>query len=142
MNCSCCDKGCNGSINTYSPYTLPTIDFIGGSSQDLRFHVYWHSCGNPFDLENCTADFSVVSFVNKTGAPIITKAMTVEKIGVDVDGETIYNRLVVSLIPKETVNLSGKYIYQISIKKKDGKAEIPKQGIFYISNNINKAFIA
>lgn len=26
---------------TYNPYTLPTIDFVGGETQDLAFNVYF-----------------------------------------------------------------------------------------------------
>lgn len=51
---------------------------------------------------------------------------------------TYDNVLTVTLSPTETVDLSGKYIYQIIIRDIDGDVEIPKQGILYITNNINK----
>ena len=35
----------------------------------------------------------------------------------------------------------GKHIYQISIKDINGDIEIPKQGIMYITANIDKGFI-
>ena len=54
---------------------------------------------------------------------------------------TINNVLTVTLKPKETVGLCGKYIYQIQIQDIDGDVEIPKQGILYITNNINRGFI-
>ena len=37
--------------------------------------------------------------------------------------------------------MSGKYIYQITIKDISGDVEVPKQGIFLVVNNINKGFI-
>lgn len=121
----------------YSPYTLPTIDFVGGETQDLAFHAYFYVNKLPFSLSRCTASFAVVSFTNKTGAPILTKPMKV----VFDNSVTVENVLSVTLDPSDTVDLCGKYIYQISIKDIDGDIEIPKQGILFITNNINKSFI-
>ena len=128
------------SACTYTPYTLPTIDFVGGSTQALRFRVYWHSLLYPYDLTRCTANFSIVHFINKTGTTIISKQMDIEELGGTGNGNT-YNVLTVTLLPQETVGLCGKYIYQITIKGDDGRAEVPNQGILYIANNINKVFI-
>lgn len=121
----------------YSPYSLPTIDFVGGETQDLAFNVYFYKNKQPFSLTGCTCNFSIVSFRNKKGAPILSKQMT----SIFNDAGTSDNVLTVTLQPDETVDLDGKYIYQIIIKDINGDAEIPKQGILYITNNINKAFI-
>lgn len=121
----------------YSPYTLPTIDFVGGETQDLAFHVYFYQGKRPFSLSGCSCNFSIVSFRNKTGTPILTKAMK----SITNDDGTADNVLTVTLLPAETVDLCGKYIYQIIIRDIDGDVEIPKQGILYITNNINKTFI-
>lgn len=122
---------------TYDPYTLPAIDFVAGETQDFAFHVYFHDDDKPFSLSGCDANFSVVSFTNRVGKPILSKEM-----GVTAPSEgSVDNVLTVTLLPKETVNLSGKYIYQISIRDEDGEVEIPKQGVLYITNNINKAYI-
>ncbi len=121
---------------------FPPIEFVGGSAQDLRFHVYWHTLKNPFDLSRCTANFSIVGFTNKRGSTILSKAMTIAKTGVSVDGGLVYNKLDVQLTSQDTVALEeGKYIYQISIKENTGKVEIPGQGALYITNNINKRYI-
>lgn len=50
------------------------------------------------------------------------------------------SQLFVSITPEDTVDLWGKYIYQISIKDANGVVEIPNQGILYITNNIHKDF--
>lgn len=123
--------------DTYNPYTLPTIDFVAGETQDLVFRVYFYKNRRPFSMTGCTSNFAIVSFTNKMGKPILTKPM--EDIFND-DG-TINNVLTVTLEPQETVDLCGKYIYQIQIKDVSGNVEIPKQGILYITNNINKGFI-
>ena len=54
---------------------------------------------------------------------------------------TAYNVLYVELKPSDTLDLFGKYIYQITIKDADNNADIPQQGIIYIHNNINKSFL-
>jgi len=124
-------------LNDYSPYTLPTIDFVGGETQDLAFNIYFYRNKRPYSLSGCTANFSIVSFRNKTGVPILTKEM-----GIRFNNEgTINNVLTVTLSPTETVDLSGKYIYEIQMRDIEGDVEIPKQGILYITNNINKGFI-
>lgn len=120
-----------------SPYVLPTIEFVGGETQDLSFNVYFYQNRKPYSLTSCTCEFSIVHFRNKTGEPVLTKMMDV---AYSATTET-YNVLTVTLNPMDTVDLAGKYIYQISIRDVDGDVEIPKQGILYITNNIDKDFI-
>jgi len=120
-----------------SPYVLPTIDFVGGETQDLAFNAYFYEDMKPFSMAGCTANFAIVSFINKSGAPIVSKVMGTAH---NKDG-TVENVLTVSLTPAETVDLFGKYIYQITIKDMSGEVEIPKQGILMITNNINKSFV-
>lgn len=119
-------------------YSLPEVDFIGGSSEDLVFHVYIDEENpRPFGLTNCTANFSIVNFTNKNGSPLVSKTM-----GVRInESETDYNVLHTSLEPEDTVNLFGKFIYQITIKDIDDNVDIPRQGIMHIHNNINKGFL-
>ena len=98
----------------YSPYSLPTIDFVGGSTQELVFHTFFSQNKKPFDLSSCTASFALINFVNKNGSPLIAKPMEVSK-SEDGDG-TVTNVLRVVLLPEETVDLVGKFIYQITIQ--------------------------
>ena len=119
-------------------YSLPEINFVGGSSEDLIFHVYCDKDDpKPFGLTDCTANFAIVNFVNKNGAPLVSKAMEV-RIN---EAGTDYNVLVVELKPSDTLDLFGKFIYQVTIKDIDNNADIPQQGIIYIHNNINKDFL-
>ena len=120
-----------------NPYTLPTIDFVGGESQELLFNVYFYKGRKPFSMTGCTSNFSIVDFRNKAGTPLLTKTMNVLE---NADGSS-FNVLSVDLTPSETYELSGKYIYQITIRDVNGNVEIPKQGLMYITNNINKGFI-
>lgn len=119
-------------------YSLPEIDFVGGSSADLIFNVYGKQDNpQPFGLTGCVANFAVIDYVNKTGEPVISKQM-----GTRMNGDnTAYNVLFVELKPKDTLELFGKYIYQITIKDSNSDVDIPQQGILYIHNNINKSFL-
>lgn len=122
-----------------NPYTLPAIDFVGGSTQDLIFHCYFYTNNRPHDLSSCVASFSIINYVNRYGEPIKKKSMTVKSSKWQ-DGE-INNLLCVTLDPEDTVDLpAGKYIYQISIKSITGDVEI-NQGIIHIINNIHKDFV-
>lgn len=122
---------------SYNPYTLPTIDFVGGETQDLAFNLFFYKNKAPFSTTGVSANFAIVSFTNRMGKPILTKPME----GTFNNEGTIDNVLTVTLEPSETVDLNGKFIYQIQIRDIDGDVEIPKQGILYITNNINKNFI-
>ncbi len=126
-------------MNLPNPYTLPTIDFVSGSTQDFLFHCYFFHNKEAHDLSSCTANFSVVHFVNKRGTPLLSKPMV---IGTDAStGGRTHNVLSVTLTPSDTIDLpAGKYIYQISIRDIKGNIEIPNQGIMYIIENINKPF--
>lgn len=116
------------------PYTLPQVEFVGGSTQDFAFRCRQHKTGRPLDMSGSEADFSIIDYGNKYGEPLVFRTMEVR------EGDGIYNVLFVSLPPEDTVDLVGKYIYQISIRDVDGVVEIPNQGILYITNNIHKDF--
>lgn len=119
-------------------YSLPEIQFVGGSSEDLTFHVYYDEKNpKPFGLFGGSANFSIVNFINKNSLPLVSKPMVIRTN----DEGTYYNVLFVSLEPTETVDLYGKFVYQITIKDVDGNVDIPHQGIINIHNNINKEFI-
>lgn len=116
---------------------LPTVSFVGGETQDFIFNVYYYKGKKPHSLSGCICDFSIVNCTNRRGVPICSKSMTVKH----TEGGAFDNVLAVTLHPSETIDLEGKYIYQITLKDINGDAEIPKQGYLYITNNINKKFI-
>lgn len=145
----------------YTPYTLPTIDFVGGETQDLAFNMFFNNeeptkGKQPFDMTGYMANLAIVNYINKKGTPIITKPMNIVPprntryetnhlvwYPMGEREDSVCNRLTVTLHATETVNLAGKYIYQISIKDPRGvDIDIPNQGILRIANNINKSFIS
>lgn len=117
-------------------FELPTISFVGGETQDFIFHIYHTNSNRPHSLGGCSCNFAIVNHVNRHGAPLLSEPMSIsydEELATD-------NILSITLNSLDTVDLEGKYIYQITIKDSDGRAEIPKQGYLYITNNINKEF--
>lgn len=127
----------NSSVCMVTPYTLPMIDFIGGSTQDLVFNVYNEADKQPSDLSSCTAAITVINFANQTGEADISKPMTVEGKDLEIEGN-VKNILHVQLAAEETIGLYGKFVYQISIQYPSGEME-QRQGLMYIMRNINQA---
>lgn len=119
-------------MNISNPYTLPEINFIGGSTQEIDCSVYLPDGKKPFDLEGCSAYFSLIDCVNKHWRPIIYNEMKIEA-----NESGILNVLRLQIKSAETIKLFGKYIYQISIHDSFGNID-NRQGIMLINNNINK----
>lgn len=126
-------------MNIPNPYTLPVISFVGGSTQELLFHTFYYENNERFDLTYCEANFAIVNYVNKYGVPVLTKKMEIYSDEGTTDQAP--NTLRVVLNPSDTVALNGKYVYQISLRDKSGRVEIPNQGIMLITNNIDKSYI-
>lgn len=124
----------------YNPYTLPTIDFVGGSTQDFVFHSFFLADKRPYDLSGCTAKFSIVNYTNQNGSPILSEPMEIAS-GDSYGDVAVSNLLKITLPPNKTCELHGKYIYQITIKESESQVDIPNQGILYITNNIDKGYI-
>lgn len=123
-------------------FVLPTIEFVGGSSQDLVYHTYFYAGGKPFDLSSCEAFFSVIGYANRGGKALFSKKMSVGTSVLQEGEETVSNVLRVTLDPSDTVDLCGKYIYQITIRDVSGDVDIPKKGILIIEDNIARDLIS
>lgn len=117
-------------------YTLPELDFVGGATNDFQFRVYRdEGKTEAADLDGCTANFSLVNIINKSGTPALSKSMTVAQ-----DEKT--SMLTVTLTAADTVNLNGKFVYQITIIDSRGFSIIPDQGIMHIHSNINRGLLS
>lgn len=112
-------------------YTLPELTFVGGETQEMKFRLK-EIDGSLYNAKYCTANFSICNYSNKVGTPIITLTPTFIS-----DGGKIIHILHIVLPAEKTVNLFGKYIYQIVIMDDTGRIEIPNQGIMNITRNIN-----
>jgi len=110
-------------------YTLPEISLVGGQTETFQFRLF-NANGEPFG--GCTGNFAVVDFSNQEGDPLISKDFTV-------DDST--NIAVVSLASGDTLDLYGKYIYQLTLCDIQDNVDIPNQGIMQIAHNINRGFL-
>lgn len=121
-------------------YTLPELCFVGGSSETLEFNLYRNKDNpTPFDLNGGAAHFSLVNMINKGGAPVVEKEMTVDVMeGQGTDSPK--NVVRVTLDPSDTVDLFGKFVYQITLVDVE-KNIVSYQGVAMIHNNINKGLI-
>ena len=113
-------------------YRLPTISIVAGAAKNLYFPVT-NKSGETVNTTGCTARFSAVNCANRAGRTVI------EKVATTVDGAL--DVLTFTLEPKDTINLEGKFIYQIWVKDANGIPEEPQQGELYIVRNIDKTFI-
>ena len=109
----------------YKMYSLPEIRFVGGSSEDLQFNLYYdEDKTKPFNLFGGEANFSIVNFINKNSTPLVSKRMELDYVEVDDNDDGVketkyYNVLRISLEPEDTVDLFGKFVYHITLKDVD-----------------------
>ena len=117
-------------------YTLPEVSFVGGATQVLKFDLV-EDTGDAFDTDNCAVNFSIIDYSARNP----NNAISIISLTPDISGS-----MVTVTIPAETTkNLVGKYIYQMTVHDSgDGSGDeyqIPNQGIMYIAQNINPAYI-
>lgn len=119
-------------------YILPEINFVAGQSEKILWNVY-DSNKEPFDGSDCIVNFAIVDYSNRTETPIISKEFGFR---VPDDDSTVQNVILVQLSPSDTLELEGKYIYQLTIVNQTSEeVSIPYQGIMMIYKNINKPFL-
>lgn len=113
--------------------TLPDWEFTGGETQEYEFTLRSED-GGYYDVPKATASLAVAEFINPQ-VVVLTKEVTVAA------NSNKYNCLVTfTLDPEDTVDLCGKYIYQITLKTTDGTISVPQRGRMYIIQNIDKSF--
>ena len=114
---------------------LPEWKFVGGETQKRTFTLHELNRDRTYDIPGAYVELAVVDFVNPKSDAKLRKSIEVKS-----DSNGRYCEAVVNLDPADTVNLSGKYIYQITIKDLLGNV-VALRGIMHISENINKTFI-
>lgn len=108
-------------------------EMIGGVRTKLLFEITRSETGEPLKLGAYKGWFSMVPASNRTITPVVSKEMKVET---DSNGNAL-NVMSVILTSKDTYELSGKYIYQVTIFTRTGQADVPEQGELFIKRNID-----
>lgn len=117
-------------------FNLPSLSFIGGETEELKFRLCTES-GGLFNAEGCRAYFSLIQYGNRYGEAIIKKDA---RILTGEGGKLCYAS--VTITPSDTANLFGRYIYQICVINDGGIVDIPGQGICDITKNINPEYVS
>jgi hypothetical protein len=117
-------------------YNLPKLSFIGGGSQKFRFRLVTPR-GGSYDANGCNAVFSLINYSNKNGEPLVVKNASLE-----IGDDGVPNIAVVELLPEDTVDMYGRYVYQLSIRDAWDEVELPGQGLIDITRNTYRKFIA
>ena len=117
-----------------SIYELQDISFIAGETQDFFLRLY-DVDNYRVDTDSSTCNFSLKKYGSTLNQPLFSKMC-------EVKSEIIKNKSVeyfhLHLLPTETINLHGLYIYQFTIKSKRG-VEV-YQGMLNIQYNVNNNF--
>ena len=111
-------------ITLDNSFKLPTIKFIAGETMQLAFNVFDEETLSGYDFSSYSATFSVANYVSREET-VISAGMAVS-----------HNTLSVTLSHAQTLPLSGKYVYQITINNGSTSYEVPGQGIMYVSKSI------
>jgi hypothetical protein len=118
-----------------SGYELPSIKFVGGETLTLAFHLTTRD-GAPYNADDCDVNFAAVGYANRAGPPVVSKPCVVTP-----DSNGFYSVATVTLERQDTLNLQGKFIYQVSVRNnRDGEIEIPGHGVAVALRNIDKDF--
>ena len=116
-------------VITMSNFALPEISIVGGDHTYLDFEIFEPE-GDAVDVSTMSASFAVIDYTNKFGSPQFTLKASV------IEGEQGVPLFRVTLQSALTVNMFGKFIYQLSVKDYKGYMQ-HRQGIMLIHKNIS-----
>lgn len=109
-------------------FKLTELNIIGGDYKEFPIYVNDLDNGGLMDVSDLQMNFSLIEYHNRNGSPILTKNLEVSSVD--------STAFLLVLTSEDTINLKGKYIYQITVKAPNNKQE-SFQGIMIIDKNIN-----
>ena len=116
-------------VITMSNFALPEISIVGGDHTYLDFEIFEPE-GDAVDVSTMSASFAVIDYTNKFGSPQFTLQATVIEGG---QGVPLFRVVLTSPL---TVNMFGKFIYQLAVKDYKGYRQ-HAQGIMLVHKNID-----
>ena len=112
--------------------TLPDWVFVGGGFQTYEF-VLRSENGAYYDLPNAKVYLDVADYMDPTHLVLQMNVTTSKH---PVSGASCLASF--SLTPVATANLSGRFIYQITVESADGVIAPPMRGRMFVTKNINQ----
>ena len=119
---------------TTNNYELATLSFIAGETQELYLRMF-SSDNDRVKSENYTCDFSITRYGSLSDEPLLSKECAVN---MELINGKSYDLFYLKLLPEDTIDLIGLFLYQITLKNSKG-VEI-YQGLINIQTNINSEF--
>ena len=116
-------------------YTLPELTFVAGDVQELSFRLLERD-KSLYNANHCEGNFAICNYSNKIGTPLVSIQPTFIS-GEEADYKYIFHVVIPTW---DTIDLYGKYIYQLTIKDDTGRYEVPNHGIMNITRNINQPY--
>jgi len=107
--------------------TLPEYHMVAGESKSITIPIY-NRKGKQIDATGMTARFAINSFVTPNMAPLTFRDCEVVKDG------SVLAALRVNLLPEDTAELRGKFLYQITAKDMEDNIGV-MQGYLFIHMN-------
>ena len=139
MNCQTWQLYQDGELN---PYNLPTISFAAGESQTWFFDLSTQG-GDTFDSANeYLIEFALAnhSYRNYDGVPELYFSSEEQSANGSYISPVVEagssHQIKVKLMSLDTINLEGKYIYQVYMSDVDNNSEPIGQGFLYITHNL------
>lgn len=115
--------------------TAPTIYEVGGGDITIEFDLTNRHDGSTYNADGCTAELAIADYIYRAST-LHTYEATLKA---DSNGVLSVASFVVPA--SDSVNLSGAYVYQVSIKDASGNIEPPIQGKMVICPSINADFV-
>lgn len=117
-----------------SQMSLPHFHFTGGETKNITIPIF-NKAGNQIDAYGMTARLVISDYVNLNMDPLVIKDCKV------IPGDSsAFAVLFTVLEPKDTVNLSGKFIYQVTGKDVEDAFGV-MQGFMTIAANRDREAI-
>lgn len=109
-------------------WELPVFRLVAGSTKTLYFPLYGHN-GQVIDVQNMTGTLAMADYVNRN---IVLNPMSCTVVEDEMLGAHVFT---MTLDPDDTMNLQGRYIYQLTISTLEGVTTVLR-GIVDIGGNI------
>lgn len=108
---------------------------IGGNTETITFDAS-NDFGNIANLDGCAAFFSFTPYESRFSDVAVRKSCVISESS---RGSGVFDQIVATLEYSDTLSLSGKYTYQLTVKDPITKVVFCFQGTMIIKKNIDES---